>query len=90
MRVIEDLINARFDTLPEELKNSPKALLDWALTNTFQQITYMQEHNGSVDYSLLSKENTPRRADEGDLILEIAEQNPHVTGHQIIASAPRC
>lgn len=83
MRNVELLINARFESLPEELKNSPKALLEWAMTNIFQQISYMQENNGSVDFSQAV------RADHVDVLEEVIRQNPQATGHQIIDSAPR-
>lgn len=75
---ITEVVGKRFNDLPADMKVSPVAMLEWTLTNTFQLISAIQEK------AILE------RVGDTDLILEIAEQNPHVTGHQIVASAPRC
>lgn len=67
---VEQIVLHRFETLPDELKNSPKALVDWAITNTLQQVAYAE----------LNLERNLQLYDPD----KVAEEHPYMTGHAVI------
>ena len=75
MANITEVVGRRFNELPDELKENPVALMEWTLTNTFKLISAIEEK------AILMRHGSP------DLILDSAEQNPHLTGHQLIAAS---
>lgn len=45
---VEQVVKDRFATLPDEMKNSPEVLVDWAITNVLQQINYAGQPSAAI------------------------------------------